>query len=36
MPLDDEDLGVLGKARQESDELRLFAALKARFDALVM
>lgn len=36
MPFDDEDLGVLAKARQEGDELRLFVALKARFDALVM
>lgn len=36
MPLDDEDLGVLVHARREGDERGLFAALKARFDALVM
>lgn len=36
IPLDDEDLRVLVKARAEGDETALFAALKGRFDTLVM
>jgi hypothetical protein len=36
IPLDDEDLGVLVKARADRDEAGVFRMLKGRFDALVM